>query len=81
MRVGKLPLVAVVERERLEAIAFLSTARPLSVSSQVGISTAARGHEGKVLFLDNAVGVRSETRRAGSSDGDEAAAGSSADGS
>jgi len=33
MLVGDLPLVAVVERERLASIAFLATARPLSVSS------------------------------------------------
>jgi len=39
MLVGDLPLVAVLERERLESIAFLSTARPLSVSSLVLLST------------------------------------------
>jgi hypothetical protein len=39
MLVGDLPLVAVLERERLESIAFLSTARSLSVSSLVLLST------------------------------------------
>jgi len=42
MLVGDLPLVAVVERERLESIAFFSTALPLSVSSLVLLSTIRR---------------------------------------
>lgn len=42
MLVGDLPLVAVLERERLESSAFLSTSRPLSVSSLVLLSRIRR---------------------------------------